>query len=132
MLTNKKGSTFIELMIAMVIVSMTFLAATSLSIMSTKLNARANTTTDANKSLVAFVEQMRGKNAFHLEEGSFIENFDGYEISYSIERIHQRLCRIEASTEVRGVYSRGRRVSVATMLNNMWGPDIGSHIVVVN
>jgi prepilin-type N-terminal cleavage/methylation domain-containing protein len=132
MLTNKKGFTFIELMVAIAIVSIVFAAATATSVLVVKNNSRANEITTANKTLTAALETLRGRNAFHLEEGTFEMDIDGTAVSYTVEKIHNRLARVEASTLVKGIYGRGRRVSASTMINNMWGPDIGSHIVVVN
>lgn len=76
MLKNQKGFTIIETLMAIVIFSITSLAATSMVIMTIKNNTTGNLVTMANMAAKEKLEQC-AMNAWSLNEGIYEENIDG-------------------------------------------------------
>lgn len=125
MFINKKGFTFIEVMIAMVIISMGLMAATSLYLMMAKNNRNANIITNSNYVLRTFVEELRGSKVLP-QEGTFSVVRNGQEINYHLQPINNRSMRLTAETTP--PRQRGKVISISTVINN-WGWDGVSHTV---
>jgi len=76
MITDKKGFTLIEVMVAMVIFGMTLMAATAMNLMTIKCNTGGNMMTEATMLAREKMEECQTK-AWELEDGTYTDNLDG-------------------------------------------------------
>ena len=91
---NNKGFTIIEVMIAMVILGMTLLAATSMIIMTKKLNTTGNMQTMAINFARDKMESLREYEAFHMTSGNFSDQpHIAFTRKWKIEDTDSILCK---------------------------------------